>query len=272
MLKTCKTCRTVFKANKSSVRCCSRSCGQILRAKLTGAGRATVHCTECGKKFQAWPSAKREFCSRSCLAKNKLKRPEIVAALYSEETREKISDGLRRFRKTRAGRMQTKRDSIRMTEANADPVKKKRATARMMRTKRELGTLHIWSGERGGNGTLTSPQEALLAALGKKWKSEVVVKTLLPRPPYPRAYKIDIGRKDIKLGIEVDGKSHRTKKGILLDAKKTRVLLRRGWRVLRFTNEDVTTRLSWVLSEIKTAVAATSSSTTSKSKGTIRIM
>ena len=55
----------------------------------------------------------------------------------------------------------------------------------------------------------------------------------------------------MKIAVEVDGSSHRTKKWRFLDARKTEVLEALGWRVLRFTNEDVLTNLGSITSKLK---------------------
>jgi very-short-patch-repair endonuclease len=50
-------------------------------------------------------------------------------------------------------------------------------------------------------------------------------------------YNIDFAARMLKLGIELDGESHveREQK----DAERTAFLERHGWRIIRFTNDDV---------------------------------
>ena len=124
----------------------------------------------CGKEFYGW---RRTFCSRSCLAKDKLKRAEIKEKLYSKETRLKISQAKVLFNKTIKGRMLIKKQSKRMLTNN--PSHNPDTIEKMRFTKRLNGTLNIWSGKRGGNGELTQPQMCLSLALG--WQTELVIPT-----------------------------------------------------------------------------------------------
>ena len=92
---------------------------------------------------------------------------------------------------------------------------------------------------RGGNGRpIPVDHQSLAEAL--RWPCEVVVKTHLPRGSgYPPCYKIDIGNAIRKIGIEVDGLSHKSYAKQAQDAKKTVFLRSIGWKILRFTNEEV---------------------------------
>ena len=57
-----------------------------------------------------------------------------------------------------------------------------------------------------------------------------------------------------KLIIEVDGEYHNGKEQIELDAERTRILETIGYKVLRFTNEEVLTNVSSVLERIRTEI------------------
>lgn len=94
---------------------------------------------------------------------------------------------------------------------------------------------------RGGNGhPLTAPQAILLAALGPPWVAEHAV-SLGPRQAgYPTSYKLDLADPARKVGVEVDGHSHRSRRA--LDRKKDEKLASLGWTVLRIWNADV---LDW---------------------------
>lgn len=104
--------------------------------------------------------------------------------------------------------------------------------------------------ERGGNGHgPTIPETILSNALG--WPIGVVVKTEAGRSSgYPPCYKLDIANSYLKIAIEVDGQSHGTIKRKAQDAKKTGFLESKGWKVLRFTNRQVTENLKECLSTI----------------------
>ena len=57
-----------------------------------------------------------------------------------------------------------------------------------------------------------------------------------------------------KLIIEVDGEYHNGKEQIELDVERTRILETIGYKVLRFTNEEVLTNVSSVLERIRTEI------------------
>ena len=94
---------------------------------------------------------------------------------------------------------------------------------------------------RGGNGRgMTAPQSVLLEALDDGWAAELTV-SLKPRPAgYPSHYKLDVGNTTLRIGIEADGPSHRSRKQ--LDVKKDAMLTSLGWTVLRFWNWEI---LDW---------------------------
>lgn len=94
---------------------------------------------------------------------------------------------------------------------------------------------------RGGNGKGPTAMEARLhAALPTGWQMSLAVPTKQPRDSgYPPCYKIDLALPQIRLGIEVDGRSHCALSRQAQDAKKTAFLASLGWTVLRFTNAEV---------------------------------
>jgi very-short-patch-repair endonuclease len=97
---------------------------------------------------------------------------------------------------------------------------------------------------RGGNGTITPQQKKLWELLGEGWEMELPILTKNVKTLFkslPPSYKVDIGNQEMKILIEIDGNSHKTKKWKFLDKRKTNVLNSLGWKVLRFWNEEVTT-------------------------------
>jgi very-short-patch-repair endonuclease len=72
---------------------------------------------------------------------------------------------------------------------------------------------------------------------------EVTVPVNPRRRGYPTCYKIDVANLDMKVGVEVDGRSHSTLARKKQDEKKTQLLVGLGWRVLRFTNQEVLNNL-----------------------------
>jgi hypothetical protein len=107
---------------------------------------------------------------------------------------------------------------------------------------------------RGGNGKITIQQETLHHLLGEGWVMELPILTenvKLSFKSLPPCYKVDIGNTHQKIVIEIDGKSHKTKKWKFLDKRKTEVLNSLGWKVLRFWNEEVTTNPQMCLQKIQ---------------------
>ncbi len=74
-----------------------------------------------------------------------------------------------------------------------------------------------------------------------------------------------------KIIVEVDGGYHNEKKQMELDAERTRVLEIIGYKVLRFTNEQVLTNISDVLGKIKTAIKNRDSKTVPSPCGRARV-
>jgi very-short-patch-repair endonuclease len=119
-----------------------------------------------------------------------------------------------------------------------NPMHKEASRQKMQATLRARGhTPKI----RGGNGTgPTQAQNILAEALG--WQMEYVIKTHLPKNNALHAatnYKVDIANPTLMIAIEVDGRSHQTLARKSQDRKKEQLLSGLGWRILRFTNQEI---------------------------------
>jgi very-short-patch-repair endonuclease len=92
----------------------------------------------------------------------------------------------------------------------------------------------------GGNGSGGSKCENLLRTmLPENFITECTVSNK-PRPEgYPTHYKLDFGDPVQKLGIEVQGNSHKSILGQERDVKKREKLNEYGWKILYITNKDV---------------------------------
>ncbi|MBQ0773006.1 MAG: endonuclease domain-containing protein [Sphingomonadales bacterium] len=66
-------------------------------------------------------------------------------------------------------------------------------------------------------------------------------------------YYADFLCRELGLIIEIDGYSHETQQSY--DAKRSRDLVDHGYRVLRFTNDDVLSNVEGVIRQIEMAVA-----------------
>lgn len=69
---------------------------------------------------------------------------------------------------------------------------------------------------------------------------------------------------ELRIAIEVDGRTHATKQGKLRDHKKDMVLTELGWTVLRYPNQQVLTHPQTVLKEIMSIILKQVQETTSQ--------
>ena len=134
--------------------------------------------------------------------------------------------------------------SKRMTEKN--PMRLPEAVEKMKATLKKIGHKPII---QGGNGKgMSVPQKMVLEKLPEGWYPELVIPT---RNGYqPHHYKIDIANPVSKIAVEIDGANHTSKKIQAADQRKTMFLNGLGWKVLRFTNDQVLDNLEMVLSII----------------------
>ena len=86
---------------------------------------------------------------------------------------------------------------------------------------------------------MTLPQKILLDVLGPGWVPEYALSLGRLTPGYPTNYKLDLANPERMIAIEVDGPSHRARKG--QDQKKDEKVRSLGWTVLRFWNKDILT-------------------------------
>lgn len=116
---------------------------------------------------------------------------------------------------------------------------------------------------RGGNGKLTSQQIALHNATSALMEFAIETSAVASKfQSLPNCYKVDLAFPEVKLAIEVDGKTHRLKKWKFLDARKSEVLTALGWSILRFTNEQVDSDLHGCLTLIGSTMSELKATTT----------
>lgn len=125
--------------------------------------------------------------------------------------------------------------SISCSKKHANPMSRSAVRQKVRQRLKEIRHKPI---RRGGNGQLlTLPQLALLHALGEGWEAEVAVPTGMPRNSgYPTNYKLDLANRVLKVGIELDGRSHQLTSRASQDAKKDNLLQLLGWSVFRVSN------------------------------------
>lgn len=199
----------------------------------------TKECETCKSEFTLLVhegGKRRRFCSKACARKwvwsdpdRKSRISATIKGSMSKESREKSSARMKANNPT----------------ANPETREK---MSRALKGRTFLA--------RGGNGQLTVPQKALMEVLG--WPAEYAIPTAPVNgmfPSLPNCYKVDIAHPDLRIAIEVDGRTHRQKKWRFLDKRKTEILAALGWVVIRFTNERVNGEIDSVVSEIGAVVA-----------------
>lgn len=254
---TCEWCGENFmtvKAGKSTARFCGKSCASYsknsnpeIRAKMDASKKPQIEmkeCKWCGEEFAVNKKRKRDFarlfCNQSCSAKWRMAQPGASDFVKTEEFSKKARE--------------------RTTKQMEDPVLRKMHSERMKKNNpmtisgtREKVSKALsgrpFSGQRMGNGHITEPQRLLWEALGLSLESleyPVLMKEATGKN-LPYCYKIDIALIDKKIAIEVDGPSHRANKIKISDKKRTEALNSLGWKVVRFTNQDIMSDLDLVI-------------------------
>ena len=64
-------------------------------------------------------------------------------------------------------------------------------------------------------------------------------------------YIVDFVCKEKKIIIEIDGGQHNTQKNILLDEERTQYLMSKGYKVIRFWNNEVTGNIDGVYKKLQ---------------------
>src|SRR3990172_4540647 len=248
-LKVCPVCKQEFvpssrgKAGQKQIHC-SRECLKKRKHKTV-----TKHCLQCEKEFTFRSTGKknndrRRFCGTSCAAKWRMAQPE---------RKELAKEYLPRMWAAAQAAHRGKPDpttSARMKANNPNQTAEwKRRMSAIMSGRTFLA--------RGGNGTLTPQQETVAKALGLPMEYAIPTRPVKDRfKSLPSCYKVDIADPSRRLAIEIDGRTHNTKKWKFLDKRKTEVLNALGWSVLRFSNQRVDSDLEAVLKEIREFTAS----------------
>ena len=209
-----------------------------------------MKCIFCGKVFDLsiWSRTQQyailrgeryPYCSRECSEKGR-----VLHSVWTEDRREISRKSMREINHKYA--------SERMKRNN--PMFKEEVRQKVSQT---LKVIKHHPPIQGGNGRgLTIPQELLIESLSEFHPiSEFVVPTKLRSQGYPTNYKIDIAILPQKIAIEVDGGSHGSKKVQSADTRKTEFLNGLGWKVLRFSNREVTEHLETCVLEIVSTIS-----------------
>lgn len=192
-------------------------------------------CREPFVKKSATAHRKARFCGRSCSAKWRMGRPEYVAKLHTPEIAAKRGERRAAYLKSGTPEALQELERIRTLNPMARPEVREKVS-------RRLKAMNHQPSVRGGNGRgLTEPQRMMKEILGEPWQAELSVSLGRSTPGYPTHYKLDLGNAEMRVGIELDGNSHRSRKA--QDQKKDEKLASLGWTVLRFWNREI---LDWI--------------------------
>lgn len=260
VVRRCAHCGDTFDAVRrgaDTARYCTRRCVSLARWAAPGSRapflehRIAKNCEQCGLSYSLTLSegTRRRFCSRRCAGIHRMAQPE--AALRKTQG----AEALRRSAAQRRGRANPEA-AARMRASNpmADPaIREKAAAARRGRS--FIG--------RGGNGKLTVPQKMLAKelelpteyAIGLAEARMAVSDDGSPRfESVPTHYKVDLAAPEVKLAIEVDGRSHLARRWRFLDRRKTEILESLGWTVVRYTNEEILDDLPRATREVRQTI------------------
>ena len=222
---------------------CSQACAQAYRREQY---RITKQCEQCGQRFAfrssgARNNAKRRFCGNRCAAIWRMAQPG---------RKEHFERTIAPFRGVTTRGKKNPIAAARMKQNN--PMQDPKAREKIRQSLKGRTFL-----ARGGNGTLTQPQQRLAQATGFAVEYAIPTAPVASQfPSLPTCYKVDLADPNHKLAVEVDGKSHRLKKWRYLDRRKTEVLHALGWSVLRFSNQHVMEDLPSVVAAIHASIAS----------------
>lgn len=234
----CEICQTECRprSHSSTHIYCGHECA--VEGRRRSHKRITTICSECGKEITIEGYSRKNFmrtgkayCSNGC------GRKVQISALTVARTRQSADHA---WRKTVSARMKKK-----------NPMWLKGVKKKMIESMRGKTFL-----SRGGNGQLTKQQKALHSATGLVMEYPIL--TARAKGVFaslPNAYKVDLADQDLKLAIEIDGKTHKLKLWKFLDSRKTQVLNTLGWTVLRFTNEEVDRNLEDCVQMISSTIS-----------------
>jgi hypothetical protein len=196
-----------------------------------------MNCITCGKeimvlnrhqKFKAGQKLP-ITCNRECGARTPTKRKAS-------------SEAMAKTNKKYASERMKLRNPMRIPENRA----------KMATTLRAMG----WKPPvQGGNGKpVPLPQKLLACRLG--WELEFPIPTNKARDSgYPTCYKADIANPVLKIVVEVDGGSHYGLRRKQEDKKRTELLCVLGWKVLRFSNQEVTDDLEGCVQTVLSTIS-----------------
>lgn len=201
------------------------------------ANKIVRNCEFCGKQFETDDSKhgqRKRFCNTSCSAKWRNKT--FGANVPGEEARKQNSKRLHEkwldpeFRSANIERMK-----------NNNPVYMEGVVDKAKATRVANGGYENYF--KFGNGRISKYEEIAydyLKDMDFKYNFAIGLKDMIEKYPnrhYPKNYKPDFTNLDYKICIEIDGPNHKHTKS--LDDKKDECLIELGYKVFRFTHEQI---------------------------------
>lgn len=230
---TCPNCGKVVHVYKDA-KFCSRECANSVRRGVRISPVVMKTCPVCNKLFESKAKIQR-FCSKECGDKGR--NHSGVYNLTEEGRKTRIATLKRqwrgeKFRQIVVDRMKTN-----------NPVHKPGVIEKANVTRAKNGKMH--NNFKYGNGKI-GPYEQLVKdkveSLGFMYNYAIITKAARDADPdahYAHNYKPDFVNLENKLCIEVDGYGHSTTAEKQLDAKKEKCLNFSGYKVIRFTHDEI---------------------------------
>ena len=227
--RICEECGGLI-TNPRNKRFCGRTCtGKWLGSTFPGSvtRRPTfVDCGWCGTSFYR-PSKAVRFCSVTC------------AARWRGVQARKLSDRPCDWCKAN---FTPPRTSSRFCTASC-----RARWVNAQRPKRpKVPSSHLRQAERGG---LPKAQFLLWQALGDDWHPQYWMSPLGDLGDDVIYFQIDLALPAKHLAVEVDGNNHRYL--VDKDQRRDQWLIRNGWTVLRFSDEEIRTSIESVVEKIR---------------------
>lgn len=239
MKKICVICGREFNGRKE-YKCCSKECGEKLHSITLQKKKQEKYnsmpikyCEFCNKQLEPWQN---RFCNTSCSAKWRMKTYGKVKV--SEEGKKHQSESM----KTLWNRPEFRENNHkRMTENN--PVYQPGVVEKTRQSILKHGGYKNYF--KYGNGKMSVYEQIAwetLKELGFEYNQAISTYSL--RQKYPEKhigfnYKPDFLHREKKICIEIDGPNHFSKNTQELDKKKDWCLSQLGYKVIRFTHEDI---------------------------------
>ena len=242
--KPCLNCGKIltYKQLRMGQRFCCYPCAKEYRHKKFAESITLYNCNICNKPLTLDQCNRGiKTCSAKCAYQyRRIKYGYNVSPEALERIKQKCSERSKELWKNEEFRNKVK---IRMTENN--PSHNPEVIKKALQTKEKNNNLHVWKGQRGGNGKISNAENCLLSfctSLGFLYNKAIATSTIrkqFPNEHYGNNYKPDFTNFDIKLCIEIDGDTHNSPKVRELDKKKEFCLSLLGYKTIRFTNQQV---------------------------------